>query len=253
VLLAPLLHQPSRAGVVCDFDGTLAPIVEDPATARPLPGAVELLHRLASRYATVAVVSGRPLAFLTEHLDLSPGSRLRAFGVYGLETVGAEDRFAHWRTVVAGVAERAESQAPTGVLVERKGLSVTVHYRTAPEAEPWARAFARAEAARTGLALHPARRSEELLPPVAVDKGTVVAELAAELAAVCFLGDDSGDLPAFTALDALAASRGVVVRKVAVVSDEAPAGLTEQADIVVDGPVGVLELLTALVPPSPDP
>ncbi len=42
--------------------------------------------------------------------------------------------------------------------------------------------------------------SWELRPPVPTDKGTVVTELAAGLAAVCFVGDDTGDLPAFEAL-----------------------------------------------------
>lgn len=213
---------------------------------------MELLHRLAASYATVAVVSGRPVAFLAEHLALTETSRLRATGLYGLETWGAAgaDRFAQWRPVVAEVADRAEAQAPPGVRVERKGLTVTVHYRTAPEAEAWARAFVLGEAVRTGLAVHPARRSEELRPPVPIDKGTVVAELVAALDAVCFLGDDRGDLPAFAALDAAAASRGIVAVKIAVTSDEAPAELLAQADLVVDGPVGAFEFLRVLVPPS---
>ncbi|HVL92678.1 MAG TPA: trehalose-phosphatase [Acidimicrobiales bacterium] len=247
--LAALAAEPGRSGIVCDFDGTLAPIVADPAAARPLAGAVEVLHRLAERYATVAVVSGRPMAFLVEHLALGSGSRLRVAGLYGLETWagGSQvDRWEPWRRVVAEVADRADAQAPPGVLVERKGLTVTVHYRTAPEAAVWARVFAEAEAARTGLALHPARMSEELRPPVAVDKGTVVADLARDLAGACFLGDDLGDLPAFVALDELAAT-GLNAVKVAVASAEAPPDLIARADLVVDGPDGALALLTELL------
>src|SRR5205807_10586135 len=59
-LLAPFLAHPERAGVLCDFDGTLSPIVPDPATARPVAGALDALGALADRYAVVAVVSGRP-------------------------------------------------------------------------------------------------------------------------------------------------------------------------------------------------
>ncbi|MEO6121413.1 MAG: trehalose-phosphatase [Acidimicrobiales bacterium] len=252
-LLAPLFDDPGRAAVICDFDGTLAPIVADPAQARPLPGAVELLHRLAVSYAAVAVVSGRPLAFLAEHLRLTAAGRLRAWGAYGLEPWGhgagvGPDRLAPWRLRVAEVAARADAEAPPGVLIERKGLSVTVHYRTAPAAQRWARRFAGEQAARTGLALHPARMSEELRPPVAVDKGTVVSEVGAGMAAVCFVGDDLGDLPAFAALDTLSATAGVICVKVAVASSEVPAALLEGADLVVDGPGGALELLTSLVP-----
>ena len=248
-LLAPLRAAPGRSGVICDFDGTLAPIVDDPAVARPRPGAVELLHRLADRYATVAVVSGRPVAFLAQHLGLAAGGRLKAVGLYGLEPWGGEapgDVGTRWRPVVAEVAAAAEAAAPPGVLVERKGLTVTVHYRTAPEAEAWAGRFAAEQAARTGLVVHPARRSEELRPPVAVDKGTAVAGLVAGLGAACFLGDDQGDLPAFEALDALAAT-GASVVKVAVASGEAPRALLAAADVVVDGPEGVVELLASLV------
>lgn len=236
---------------MCDFDGTLAPIVLDPREARPVPGAVDLLHRLADRFAVVAVVSGRPLAFLHEHLALTTSSRLRVSGLYGLETWGddpAADRFSSWRAVVAEVADLAEAEAPPGVLVEHKGLTVAVHYRTAPDAAQWVRDFVLAQAVRTGLAVHPARRCEELRPPLPIDKGTVVADLAADLDAVCFLGDDAGDLPAFAALDALTATGGVVTVKIAVNSAEAPSLLLAQADLVVEGPAAALALLNHLLP-----
>ena len=63
-LAARLARTPGRTALFTDFDGTLAPIVTDPATARPAPGAIEALARLAGRYRRVAVVSGRPLEFL---------------------------------------------------------------------------------------------------------------------------------------------------------------------------------------------
>ena len=56
-----------------DFDGTLSPIVADPADARPLTGAPELLAELARSFAVVAVVSGRPAAFLVRPLGRPPG------------------------------------------------------------------------------------------------------------------------------------------------------------------------------------
>lgn len=250
-LLAPFLARPDRAGVVTDFDGTLAPIVDDPAESRPLPGSVDVLHALADRYARVAVVSGRPAEFLARHLGIGSGSRLTASGLYGLETVDGSRTSSHpdaegWRAVVAEVAARADAGAPPGLRVERKGLSVTVHYRTAPETGEWAREFAAREAARTGLVVHPARMSEELRPPVPVDKGSVVRDMAVGLDAVCFLGDDRGDLPAFAALDELAAG-GAHAVKVAVTSPEAPPALLAAADLVVDGPPGALAFLRRLL------
>src|SRR5688500_10683953 len=109
-LLAPLLADPASSAVLTDFDGTLSPIVDDPASARPLPGAVEALHSCQERYGRVAVISGRPVAYLTEQL----GTDLHLSGLYGLVVVeGGERRedpgAAPWRAVVEGVADRAES------------------------------------------------------------------------------------------------------------------------------------------------
>ena len=87
--------------------------------------------------------------------------------------------------------------------------------------------------------------SIELRPPLDTDKGTVVMELADGLEAVCYLGDDRGDMPAFAAL-ARMSEAGRDVLAVAVRSDESPSELLVAADLVVEGPAGVLELLEAL-------
>jgi trehalose 6-phosphate phosphatase len=107
------------------------------------------------------------------------------------------------------------------------------------------RAWAAKECARSGLELRSAKASVELHPPVHLDKGSVLVEAVAGLDAACFLGDDIGDLPAFVALDALR-GRGMHTVKVAVKTAEAPSQLLEDADVVVDGPAGALELLRSL-------
>lgn len=249
--------DPRNAGILSDFDGTLAPIVDDPDASRPLPEAVDLLHRLAATYRRVAVISGRPAAFLSTHLRLAdrPADGLVAIGLYGLEMadgdqVTTDPRVGEWVPVVDEVACLADEQAADGVLVERKGLSLTLHYRTAPQAATWATEWAAAQAERTGLIRHPARMSEELRPPLPVDKGTVVAALAEGLRCVCFVGDDLGDLPAFAALDELAGA-GVTTVKVGVRSEEAPPALLAGADHVVDGPIGVVELFSRLLDRPP--
>ncbi len=129
--------------------------------------------------------------------------------------------------------------------VESKGLSLTLHYRRRPELESAVHSFAEHEAQRSGLVLRAARRSVELHPPIAADKGTAARALASGLRGVVFMGDDAGDVAAFRALDELGAE-GVETVRVAVRSDEAPPGLLDAADIVVDGPDGALELLTTL-------
>jgi trehalose 6-phosphate phosphatase len=88
--------------------------------------------------------------------------------------------------------------------------------------------------------------SVELHPPVEVDKGTVVEELVGGLPTACFLGDDVGDLPAFAALSRLAAA-GRATFRVVIDSPEATEEVRRAADLVVDGPVGALELLRGLL------
>jgi trehalose 6-phosphate phosphatase len=246
-LLEPITEDPAHAGVLVDFDGTLAPIVDDPAVARPLPEAAELLGQLAHRYRVVAVLSGRPVGFLREHLPPS----VVLSGLYGLEVLEANQRRDHpwagaWREVIDDVVATARASGPTGMRVEPKGLSLTLHYRTAPEIEATVQAWARRQAARSGLQARPARMSVELHPPIDSNKGSAIAALAEGLRAVCYIGDDSGDLPAFAALDRLR-EEGVHTVRVAVRSDEAPPELLDRADLVVDGPDGVRDLLKSLL------
>jgi len=73
-----------RTALCLDFDGTLAPIVDDPEAAAPLEGTLDLLGRLAGRFAAVALVSGRPAGWLAERAA-APG--VRYLGLYGLEEV----------------------------------------------------------------------------------------------------------------------------------------------------------------------
>lgn len=245
---ASWLADPRRAGVFTDFDGTLAPIVDDPELAVPLPGMTEALRALVDRFSLVAVVSGRPVTYLVDHLGEVDG--LTLVGLYGLERARGPriERLPEaepWRQAVEEAAAGAERGAPTGARVERKGLAVAFHVRAAPHLAGWMQTAAAEQAAATGLIAHPGRQSIELRPPVDADKGTVVAELAADLSAVCFFGDDRGDLPAFEALAALR-RRAVTTMAVAVNSPELPAELAAAADWFVDGPPGVLEVLRYL-------
>lgn len=252
--LQPFLDGPADAAIVTDFDGTLAPIVDDPAAAVPLPGVVDVLHDLALTYGRVAIVSGRPIAFLCDRLELDdrPPSSLFVSGLYGIEWLEHGEARTHetalaFVDVVAEAADHADAAAPEGVVVERKGFSLTLHVRTGQHHLEWARSWADAIAHTTGLVVHGGRMSFELRPPIDVDKGSVVTDLVRGRRSACFLGDDLGDLPAFDALDRLRADEGADVVKIGVRSAEAPAELIERADVLVDGPAGSLELLHALL------
>jgi len=249
-LWGPWRAAPERSGVLSDFDGTLAAIVEDPAQARLLPGAAELLEALSDRLALVAVVSGRPLEFLTERLGPLAG-RLTLVGLYGLERsdrgcARVDPAARRWRAAVEQAATAARRGLPSGVEVEAKGLAVTLHARRAPSRRDWIEARAAALAAELGLLAEPGRLSVELRPPLPVDKGTVVEQLAGGLRAACYLGDDRADLPAFAAL-ARCRAAGVSTLGVAVDSAEAPGELLAAADIAVEGPREALALLAGLL------
>ena len=132
--LAPFVATPTASVVAVDFDGTLAPIVDEPAMARPLDGVSSVLAELTGRLGAVAVVSGRPVGFL---VPIFPTTVTLA-GLYGLEVVRAGRLEEHpgaegWRRQIADIAATAERDAPAGLRVERKGLSLTPHYRGSPQ------------------------------------------------------------------------------------------------------------------------
>lgn len=245
-LLAPVVSRASRSGVLLDFDGTLSPIVEDPEEARPLGGAMDVMTDLVGRYQLVGILSGRPVAFLE---PLMPEGVVVA-GLYGLEVLRQGERTDHpnagaWREVVEDVARCSVGLGPGGMHVESKGLSLTLHYRSHPELADEVLAWAATQGSRSGLVVRPARMSVELHPPINADKGTALELLAQDLEAVCYVGDDVGDLPAFDALDRLAVG-GVHTLRVGVSSEESPPALLDRADLVVDGPKGVLQFLRDL-------
>jgi trehalose 6-phosphate phosphatase len=247
--VAFLRANAKRCGVFLDFDGVIAPIVNDPEQSRPLPGMVDALNAIADRYANVALISGRPADVLRRLVPTVP--TVRVFGLYGLERIRngevLEDaRATQWRGVVADGATLAEGQLPRGVNIERKGMSFVLHYRTAPELADVAEAWAADFADRSQLDAHRGRMAIEIGPFHGMSKGVVVEELADELKAACFIGDDAADLEAFRALDRAEKASGLRAVKVAVRSNESPKALLDEATVDIAGPHEVLELLRYL-------
>ena len=249
---ARLAARAAEVAVCLDFDGTIAPIVEDPAAARPLPGIVELLGPLADRYAAMALISGRPATYLASHAA-APG--VRYLGLYGLEEivegrVQVDPRLEAARPAVAAAAQDlAGGPAVTarGAPRAAKRHAVAVHTRRVADPDRWAGPIDQAAArvaARHGLEVVPGRMVWELRPQVRSDKGDAVRRVVAEPGArrVVVVGDDRGDLPAF----AVAAEVGDGLR-VAVRSAAAPAELLEAAALILDGPEGVREFLEHLL------
>ncbi len=241
--LRQTLNPAESAAFFSDFDGTLSSIVVDPTTARPVAGAAEALEQLSSALGRVTLVSGRPVSFLAQQVS----ERIDLVGLYGFERriSGAwseDERVAPWREPVAA-AVAAASSGPSAMLVEDKGVSLTVHYRESPELESEVVEWAEAQAAATGLIRRGARMSQELHPPVPIDKGSVVAELSAGFGQVVYCGDDAGDRSAFEALTEMGRN-GTRVLRVISRGRGTPKDLIEMADAVADGPE---ELVAALI------
>jgi trehalose 6-phosphate phosphatase len=231
--LARLRAEPQRAAILLDVDGVLAPIVPRPEDARVPDDTRAVLRSLVARYGLVGAVTGRPSS---EAARLVGVPEIAIAGTHGLEL---EEIDGVWHERMLELA------ADLPFRFEDKGVSVSFHYRDA-EDEQVARTQLETVAARAeavGLKARFGRKVLELLPPIDVNKGTAVLRLL-ELAGISralYAGDDTTDLDAFAALDGLE-----VAVRVAVDSAEAPPGLAAAADVVVDGPGDLVELLRTL-------
>jgi trehalose 6-phosphate phosphatase len=211
--LDALAADPPTAALVVDFDGVLSPIVEDPTTSEMPDQVVRVLGRLAKGIGLVAVMSGRPVDFLRCRV---PVVGVPLLGSYGIEQVGRDGQRSmdpgarDWLDKVrhAGDALDKHFGAWPGIRVEKKSVSVAVHWRQADDqaaAADEVRRVGAAVAAETGLRLEPGKLVEELRPPIDVDKGSAISALLAEEkpATVAYAGDDLGDMPALLAVQAL--------------------------------------------------
>ncbi|HEX9375119.1 MAG TPA: trehalose-phosphatase [Actinomycetota bacterium] len=240
--LAPLADDPGRSAVLLDFDGSLAEIAPRPEVAPAAPGAREAVRAVAARFGLVAVISGRPTADLSNLLGVDG---VRYVGLYGLE----EEAGPGLPGDLVPLIERMAASLP-GTWVEDKGGSVAVHYRQALDG-PAARERLLAElppaAANAGLEVIEGKMVVELVPAGRPRKAGAVRRLIGEFRprAAMYAGDDEADLEAFEELGRSAAF-GVHAVRVAVAGPETPSALLDAADVTVDGPRALVELLRDL-------
>jgi trehalose 6-phosphate phosphatase len=260
---AALVRAAPATIVGLDFDGTLSPIVEDPAEAHIHPEAAEVLVALSQQVLAVAVVTGRPAR---QALDLGgleevgnavgeAGKELYLFGQYGLERWSSTNRrvisprpphgLASFTADLPRVLRRADA---ADAHIEEKGLAVAVHTRRVADPDATFAALLpvlEEQAARYDLVVEPGKQVIEVRSP-GMTKGVVVNGLTEELEAggFLFIGDDLGDVEAFDAVAGLA-ERGLPTLLVCSASDEESA-LVSRSDVLVHGPDGVLALLRQL-------
>lgn len=198
--IPPVADQPL---FFIDYDGTLAPIVDDPMAAYPHPGAPPLLRALNERF-PLWIITGRNLQDLDVLLDLS----LPAIGLHGAQKGqigGTIQRLAPDDAVDA--LQRLRQTVPTGegVQIEEKDTAFAIHYRAAEDEEE---ARSRIETwARTVPDFLEAIWGKKVmeLRPKGMSKGTAVRALAEEHPehTPVYLGDDVTDEDAFEALQDL--------------------------------------------------
>jgi trehalose 6-phosphate phosphatase len=238
------------AGLVTDLDGTLSPIVDDPAAAQLVPGVPELLHELARRLTVVAVVSGRSAGDARRILGAA-GGELLIVGNHGLEWLApgsdAPEAPAAAKHLRASLEAALAAVPPLdGAFIDDKGLSATIHYRGVPNpaAARGALLAAVAELPR-GIELREGRLSVELRPFGSGDKGTAVAAVAERYAlrGLLVAGDDVTDLDMFRAADALR-GRGVATLTLAVAGGrEVPRRVSDATDATLPSPESFVNLL----------
>jgi trehalose-phosphatase len=197
--------------VFLDFDGTLSPIVEEPAAATIPDSTRATVAKLAGR-ATVAVVSGRARADVAERAGVEG---IIYAGSHGLEIAGRGRDMVHPAAKEAAPAvERATRELEAafadidGAIVERKPYSVAAHYRQVADElhDQVEEAVVRAREAAGGLRERRGKKVIELVPDIDWDKGRAVEwlldslDIDASRALVIYIGDDETDEDAFRAL-----------------------------------------------------
>jgi trehalose 6-phosphate phosphatase len=256
--LEPLRSEPSRAAILLDVDGTLAPIVRHADDAHvPEPTRAPLIA-VAKRYGLVACISGRQASIARRIVSLGT---ITYVGNHGAEILRGGATEAELDPEVASWARRVQEFAGDAMTDELRRLRVreedkqviaAFHWRGAPDeaAAEAAVMQVKADAEAAGFWTHEGRKVLEIRPPVALDKGRGIRRLLADpndISAALYVGDDLTDLDAFAALRELRDEGTLAtVLCVGVASDETPPRLAESADLLVDGPAGVRAMLSTL-------
>lgn len=220
ILLDTLLPPPpltivEGASVFLDFDGTLVPLTDVPEAVTVDDGLHTLLTQLkVALGGRLAIVSGRSVEVLRNMFGLQD---MILAGSHGLEFAlpGGPTRAPPRLKAVDDVEESLTAFVADkpGLLVERKTLSVGLHYRKAPQWASACRDLAEQLARETGLFLQTGKMLYELRPGGA-DKGSAISALMLEkplsAGTPLFIGDDVTDEDGFSAAARLGGS-GILV------------------------------------------
>lgn len=252
-----VLSQRPR-GLVFDIDGTLSPIAPTPEEARLYPGVVALLERARER-ANVAIMTGRAIDDGARMVNVDG---LTYIGNHGLEW---SDGLPWLHTVhmvqealayvepgkkLLDLAEDGLAGLP-GIIIQRKSVGGTVHYRLAPDPEEARQrilSLLEEPARRVNMRLGEGKLVVEVKTPLAVNKGYALRQFVQRLGlrAVVFAGDDRTDFDAVVETSRLR-EEGIAALSIVVQHADTLPELLEHADIVVQRVEGMVELLREMV------
>ena len=204
-------------GMYTDIDGTISKIALTPSAAAVEPRAIAALDRIRASGVRVVAISGRAA---TDAHALVGLDDIDYAGNHGFELADGQrppgagrGRDGHIGGGPALDEARAALPAlPSGVLVEDKTYTGSVHFRLAEDqsvAEALLRVLLTDISARNGLALTEGRLVFELRPRLHINKGVFTAKdiRLHKLSRAAFLGDDITDLDGFAAIKELLRSR----------------------------------------------
>jgi len=247
----------SPFGLITDIDGTISEIAPSPEEARVSPVCRQQLAMLTQRLALVAAISGRPVLDARRMVGIDD---MVYVGNHGLEqwqdgTVRFAEAFEGYAAkVAAAIKELSAVPGLAGLLLEDKTVGLAIHYRRCPD-QHIARRLIMDTLATSATArdfrVHEGKMVVELRPPVEVDKGVAVEGLvkAFSLRGCIYVGDDSSDVDAFRAMHA----DGLKGLAVGVIGQETPPGVTEEADLTLNGVGDVERFLVWLAEAAPAP
>ncbi len=235
-----------RVGLITDIDGTISPMAETPQAAQVTPTSRDLLRRLGDQLALVAAISGRAAANAREKVGLP---EMVYVGNHGLERwheghIDVPPEAAAARPAIEQVIAALQPHIAPGMIIEDKGVTLAIHYRTTADPAGVQAAIApllERLCRDLGLRLAPGKLSFEVRPAVDLHKGTAFTRLVSDytLAAAVYLGDDVTDADALRAARDLRHAGICFAVGIGVESDETPAPVQEAADLLVSGVPGV--------------
>lgn len=242
-------------GLVFDIDGTLSPIAPTPSEAWLYPGAADYLKRL-QQFAHVAILTGRAvddgarivniegLTYMGTHgLEWSEGLP----ATHPVELLSEATPYIKPGQQLMDLAEQQLVPKIPQLIVQRKSIGGTLHYRLAPNLEQ-ARALIletlEGPTAELHMKLDEGKRAVEILAPLMINKGKALRRFVNQFAlrGVIFAGDDRTDLYGILEIEQLR-KEGYAAHSIVVQHDDTPAALLEHGDTIVQGVEGMIQLL----------